>query len=195
LKGKKGKYMKSKFLHAAIAAVMLSVTCLVNIASAGIITSDDFNYNANDAYFTGADLQWLRWDSHQNMTLDDAIAANASYRVATRSEVDTLMSAFFDPWYEGAADEDRSDVMTVEVGMFRDLVGSLDNITHGFIQDPIQRFGVTRFHKVIKNRTQRQAVPVSAILVRATSVPEPSTLAIFALGIMGLASRRFKKQA
>ena len=28
----------------------------------------------------------------------------------------------------------------------------------------------------------------------ATSVPEPSTIAIFALGIMGLASRRFKKQ-
>ena len=28
----------------------------------------------------------------------------------------------------------------------------------------------------------------------AASVPEPSTLAIFALGIMGLASRRFKKQ-
>jgi hypothetical protein len=26
------------------------------------------------------------------------------------------------------------------------------------------------------------------------SVPEPTTLAIFALGIMGLASRRFKKQ-
>jgi hypothetical protein len=26
-----------------------------------------------------------------------------------------------------------------------------------------------------------------------TSVPEPSTLAIFALGLMGLASRRFKK--
>jgi len=28
----------------------------------------------------------------------------------------------------------------------------------------------------------------------STSVPEPSTLAIFALGIMGLAARRFKKQ-
>ena len=187
--------MKSKFLHAAIAAVILSVTCLVNIASAGIITSDDFNYNANDTYFTGADLQWLRWDSHQNMTLDDAIAANASYRVATRTEVDTLMSAFFDPWYAGAADEDTSGVMVDEVGMFRDLVGSLNVITHGFIQDPIQRFGVTRFDKVVKNRTQLSADPASAILVRATSVPEPSTLAIFALGIMGLASRRFKKQA
>jgi hypothetical protein len=30
---------------------------------------------------------------------------------------------------------------------------------------------------------------------RSASVPEPSTLAIFALGMIGLASRRFKKQA
>jgi hypothetical protein len=30
--------------------------------------------------------------------------------------------------------------------------------------------------------------------VDAAEVPEPSTLAIFALGLMGLASRRFKKQ-
>ena len=32
-------------------------------------------------------------------------------------------------------------------------------------------------------------------LVRVSQVPEPSTLAIFALGLMGLASRRFKKQS
>ena len=32
-------------------------------------------------------------------------------------------------------------------------------------------------------------------LYRATEVPEPSTLAIFALGMIGLASRRFKKQS
>ena len=31
--------------------------------------------------------------------------------------------------------------------------------------------------------------------VRSNSVPEPSTLAIFALGMIGLASRRFKKQS
>lgn len=35
---------------------------------------------------------------------------------------------------------------------------------------------------------------VAATPTTGTSVPEPSTLAIFALGIMGLASRRFKKQ-
>jgi len=33
----------------------------------------------------------------------------------------------------------------------------------------------------------------SHLIVRAVSVPEPSTLAIFALGMIGLASRRFKK--
>jgi hypothetical protein len=35
------------------------------------------------------------------------------------------------------------------------------------------------------------AIPVATTSI--TSVPEPSTLAIFALSIMGLASRRFKK--
>lgn len=33
------------------------------------------------------------------------------------------------------------------------------------------------------------------VTVGTTTVPEPSTLAIFALGLMGLASRRFKKQS
>jgi hypothetical protein len=34
----------------------------------------------------------------------------------------------------------------------------------------------------------------SSFLIKVTDVPEPSTLAIFALGLIGLASRRFKKQ-
>jgi hypothetical protein len=37
--------------------------------------------------------------------------------------------------------------------------------------------------------------PNSVALVRVKYVPEPSTLAIFALGMIGLASRRFKKQS
>ena len=36
---------------------------------------------------------------------------------------------------------------------------------------------------------------IGSLLIRATHVPEPSTLAIFALGMIGLASRRFKKQS
>ncbi len=33
------------------------------------------------------------------------------------------------------------------------------------------------------------------LMIRTVAVPEPSSLAIFALGMMGLASRRFKKQS
>jgi hypothetical protein len=36
---------------------------------------------------------------------------------------------------------------------------------------------------------------VSSFVVGTTDVPEPSTLAIFTLGLMGLASRRFKKKS
>ncbi|MBA6291240.1 PEP-CTERM sorting domain-containing protein [Colwellia sp. MB3u-70] len=43
---------------------------------------------------------------------------------------------------------------------------------------------------ISKSRDGRYA----SVLVRATSVPGPSTLAIFALGMIGFASRRFKKQ-
>jgi hypothetical protein len=39
------------------------------------------------------------------------------------------------------------------------------------------------------------AATLGSLLVRTADVPEPSTLAIFALGLMGLASRRFKKQS
>lgn len=41
-------------------------------------------------------------------------------------------------------------------------------------------------------RTNR-SFSFSTMLVRSTNVPEPTTLAIFALGMIGLASRRFKK--
>ncbi|MBU3001875.1 PEP-CTERM sorting domain-containing protein [Paraglaciecola arctica] len=36
---------------------------------------------------------------------------------------------------------------------------------------------------------------LASVLVRANPVPAPTTLAIFALGLIGLASRRFKKQS
>tara|TARA_R110000737_G_scaffold351475_1_gene393850 strand:- start:15877 stop:16572 length:696 start_codon:yes stop_codon:yes gene_type:complete len=45
-----------------------------------------------------------------------------------------------------------------------------------------------------EERANSSYLGYSTLLVRNKSVPEPSTLAIFALGIMGLLSRRFKKQ-
>jgi len=51
------------------------------------------------------------------------------------------------------------------------------------------------FSVVQLNTTTDEAFHLNGVItsLNAVSVPEPSTLAIFALGIMGLASRRFKK--
>ena len=60
----------------------------------------------------------------------------------------------------------------------------------------------TASHAIIKDPLSHccwnkgdSSIDVGSWLVRTTVVPEPSTLAIFALGMIGLASRRFKKQS
>lgn len=48
----------------------------------------------------------------------------------------------------------------------------------------------------LHNTTTQQLVnDITGLSFGSTAVPEPSTLAIFALGMIGLASRRFKKQS
>ncbi|MCJ8318190.1 MAG: PEP-CTERM sorting domain-containing protein [Colwellia sp.] len=66
--------------------------------------------------------------------------------------------------------------------------GGQTNSFVGWIGSGNELLNLTQF-------VQTQGITVDNIRAyTATSVPEPSTLAIFALGIMGLASRRFKKQ-
>jgi hypothetical protein len=45
----------------------------------------------------------------------------------------------------------------------------------------------------LRNFNDRSLAYAGSYLVRSVSVPEPTTLAIFALGLIGLVSRRFKK--
>jgi len=47
---------------------------------------------------------------------------------------------------------------------------------------------------IFQNQSYHNVNSSMSYTLSGTAVPEPSTLAIFALGIIGLASRRFKKQ-
>jgi len=49
--------------------------------------------------------------------------------------------------------------------------------------------------EILHNFSTTLAYGIDNISFSSTTVPEPSTLAIFALGMIGLASRRFKKQS
>jgi hypothetical protein len=50
-------------------------------------------------------------------------------------------------------------------------------------------------HDCCGGSTSRQIAFDNIVIERGVDVPEPSTLAIFALGLMGLASRRFMKKS
>jgi len=82
------------------------------------------------------------------------------------------------------------------LGYFENSSGGLSyaNYTNNEIQG-VDRVMVDGRGKYFSDKITGESISQSTMLVRsALSVPEPSTLAIFAIGIIGLASRRFKKQ-
>jgi hypothetical protein len=82
-------------------------------------------------------------------------------------------------WYLGDDETINSLLATIDQSMD---TGRYANITSGDYQNPSPNRQVTHFNVLLVKGTERRAVP------------EPSTLVIFALGLMGLALRRFKKQ-
>jgi hypothetical protein len=62
------------------------------------------------------------------------------------------------------------------------------------VRDTVDPYDTRVAYDGIQNRAISHGA-VGVWLYRTVDVPEPSTLAIFALGMIGLASRRFKKQS
>jgi hypothetical protein len=79
----------------------------------------------------------------------------------------------------------------ISQGLFLNSEGNIatlkyTNITHANENDWVSSYGATGQQNMLKGRIDTS---YSAMLMK---VPEPSTLAIFALGVMGLVSRRLK---
>ena len=74
-----------------------------------------------------------------------------------------------------------------------------NNVTFGGAVGILERYTMDPNNTIIGyDGIQNRAIShgeVGVWLYRTVDVPEPSTLAIFALGMIGLASRRFKKQS
>jgi len=218
--------MKFKFLNSAIAGLILSATCLVNVANAGLIV--DFAveenigwnstgwYNATGGYFTqdtGPLTEGGRSTHANNSTLTHADVSEGAYTLqegtysisfaagnfnnwvfptmdilfagmntseATASSTPTVGSGHWELWsFTWDVDAGNANIgnmlsfsarTTSSGNVSFDGVGAMSDLGNGFLVDYSNG-------------------------AASTAVPEPSTLAIFALGIMGLAARRFKKQA
>jgi hypothetical protein len=189
--------MKFKFLKQFILGSML---LLATNSYAGLITVDEWhgtndNFSglkqsqfSDDVYFavskTGvfdysADYEMLEgfrqatWDEYWSLA-DDYIALNglwsATYNYYSKGGWAGYNFEGINRYYLSFADEKASNSKYVI------HTGNYDN------------YRGTQY-----TLTQNQWA--GFVLIKSTDVPEPSTLAIFALGIMGLAARRFKKQS
>lgn len=195
----KENIMNLKMIKAAWIGLVLSVSGLAN---ATLI--DNGSYTTD----TEAGLEWLDWTTTSGETQADAIATFGSggWRIANQTEVYELFNNYFDTtliytsenYVNSAGIPDYTNKFTE----FKDLFGS-NNGTQVFARiEGLGLIGLQSSHifggylpgtygAINLNRT-REGV---ALVRDSVQVPEPSTFAIFALGMIGLVSRRFKKQS
>jgi len=174
---------------------------------------------------TTTGLQWADWSMHPgNISVDDffssSLWAGQGFRLATQSEIMQLFTGagadnftFSNPWGNAttaniaAILEVNSTTLHTQANNWADTNGN--SWIHAFYDDGGNpnfvsgvRFNSTSNAGTIDffgndnySKSQLWDPQWSVMAVRQTEVPEPSTLAIFALGMMGLASRRFNKKS
>ena len=205
--------MKLKFLQAAVAALMLSVC---NLANAGLIID-----NGTDIVNTGGSCSSCGssgWQVFDDFTLTQSYDLDyLDIDFSTRSYADvefsiwsnTLSDKLFTYNYSWTAGSFITNVnsfndnvtVSLELGNTSLTAGTYYLSIHG-TDTYVMRDGSGSHLQFATSgltdySTQTQNVRGSDLHFRlysdATEVPEPSTLAIFTLGIMGLTARRFKK--
>jgi hypothetical protein len=191
--------MQFAFLKVVGVILILSVSTLAN----AIIID-------NGSYTTVDGLDWLDFSATINMTQAEALAANSGWRAASLFEASSMMDAFFGR--ELVYTNMQSDYRTLDDGieiakMFAPLFGATNDFGYArATAETVGFIGVTRQYVVTGFKGVRtdymfeeegfRSDSTGIALVRGYSnVTEPTPLAIFALVLAGLASRRFKKQS
>lgn len=218
--------MKFKSINRLLIGLVLSLSCLVSSAQAGLITIGALTSN-NDGSTTVINdtlnnLEWMRWNESANFNYAEALLQNTSgWTIAGANQVNLFLDALYNGISHGCSDNLEDFLFCADSGSFSSeeytaLLGdsstrgtsSIDaawfyddeitdgeagflNLSSGTSNQKYNTYGSiakTEEHRLLSNET------VGWLMYRTTSVPEPTTLAIFALGIIALASRRFKKQ-
>ncbi|WP_259366372.1 MULTISPECIES: PEP-CTERM sorting domain-containing protein [unclassified Colwellia] len=201
--------MKFKFLNVTLAVLIISIC---SSANAGLIQLADFDVSATTIDFSDATLNSSTYTNGifsitggniTNNTINTSIFG-LNYSTQTNSnpgvfrlDFSSFISAIGMNVHYNSSDVslrlfDINDVLLESslssptqystISGFVGLNTGANNIAYALIDVP----GRVNIHDLYMDNVVYQ---------RVTDVPEPSTLAIFALGMMGLASRRFKKQS
>jgi hypothetical protein len=212
--------VKFKFLRHMVIGFSLMVGAHAN---AGLITKD--YSNVGDGHLTVdtiGQMEWLDVSIFVGMNLDALQGTNQwtidGFHLATDAELVALwknVGVTYILDYAGNLDFGTSHTAASLIALtdlYLKLGGGASNFgghsyIHGITAD-MDNNGLSYLARMKGTGTAHvntngdnygntgQTVPtVGAFFVRSVAVPEPSSLAIFALGIIGLASRRLKKQS
>ncbi len=203
--------MKFNVLKSAVIGLVFFAS---GYAKAGLIESVDINLNGND-YSTYSDtisnFSWLDLDNwFQTGASFNSVTAELNgtgYQIATLEQINAMvLSAAFDGTQTnfdllstimGGITSPRGyiwgvyDDLSINSGYAYMSVGATTMTSLAGAQS--KAFNVDSYNSGIYD--DLGFFVVSTQPRDQIDVPEPSTLAIFALGIMGLAARRFKKQS
>ncbi len=184
--------MKIKFLNTIFTGVILLVSCLVNFANATLVTETQLQtINFQDFTF--------------NLNIDDWVSDSESTLLLEVKGDFNITTEYFELFVEGE-DQGRwrrnnSSDSVVYVGNTVKLMNQFTfNATDSstFLADNILSFNVNFSDQVHMRWGEEDGTPAyvkATYSYNATDVPEPSTFAVFALGMLGLISGRVKKQA
>ncbi len=180
--------MKLKFLRTSLAGMLMVIFCVINVANAGLIYTTDsgwqsFSWEGEVGTFSdqgGFDFE---------LTGDGLLTVVDSFAFGDELEI----------WINGALHSRTSDVLSydpINVSGDPDLA-LVSGFSQGFVLLSAGSYSVDfRLYQAALSGGPT-GTPFSNgaafFKVENTQVPEPSTIAVFALGMIGLASRRFKK--
>ena len=221
--------MKFKSINRLLIGSVLSLSCFVSSAQAGLITIGELTSN-NDGSTTVINdtlnnLEWMRWNESAKFNYAEALLQNTSGWIIAGANQANL---FLDALYSSVSSVDHkcsnniynslfcADNEEFTSAQYTALLG--DSSTRGtssidaaWFYDDVALDGKAGYLKlgsgtsnekfntygsIAKTEEQRLLSDESIgwLMYRTTTVPEPTTLTIFALGIIALALRRFKKQ-
>jgi len=212
--------MKFKFLNVALTSAVLSISIFVNIANAGLIDNGNTTIDtANNLEWL--DLSYTEGLSF-NEAMSSTFVANENYRLATHDDLLSLyVTVGFNVGSsnypgEGVLSLFKSLGCTYDVecaenigwrktraryynGQYSSNIPAY-SFTNWFETNGGRHFGGTfkeNFWTPADRSHDTKDSNIATLLVRstiATTVPEPSTLAIFALSMVGLVFRKFKNK-
>ena len=210
--------MKLKLFKTTITVLTLLATSLFNVASAGLITAVSFDDVTNSRNTNTWVLGW-EFTVVDNIIVTDLGVLDINgdgfageHEVGIFDMSGTLLSStFINSTSLLGANNFRYNTIN-ELGLFsgtsyviaayvgNELYTDSNNVTNLQFTPEItfnrSRFeSTTAFLYPTAGSNDSLSFFGANFQYQTTSVPEPSTLAIFALGVMGLAARRFKKKA